>query len=131
MKAMLFALFVVALTTSCASITRGTNEAYAVQTSPGGATVSITHAGGYEQCTSPCSVQVKRKGMLMIEIVKDGYQDFMTTIQSAIDGAGGAGMAGNLLFGGIIGAGVDAGTGAMHSHKPNPLVVELEPAGAD
>ena len=35
-------------------------------------------------------------------------------------------MAGNLFVGGIIGAGIDAGTGAMHSHRPNPLVVELK-----
>ena len=34
-------------------------------------------------------------------------------------------MAGNVLVGGLIGAGIDAGTGAMHSHKPNPLVVTL------
>jgi len=40
-------------------------------------------------------------------------------------------MAGNVLLGGVIGAGVDAGTGAMHSHKPNPLVVELTPIDTD
>ena len=34
-------------------------------------------------------------------------------------------MAGNVIFGGLIGAGVDAATGAMDSHKPNPLVVQL------
>ena len=40
-------------------------------------------------------------------------------------------MAGNVLLGGVIGAGVDAGTGAMHSRKPNPLVVELTPIDSD
>jgi hypothetical protein len=35
-------------------------------------------------------------------------------------------MAGNVLLGGFIGAGVDAGTGAMHSHKPNPLKVTMQ-----
>lgn len=64
----------------------------------------------------------------MVKITKEGYKEFTTTVQSSIDGAGGAGMAGNVLFGGGIGAAIDAGTGAMHSHKPNPLVVELETA---
>ena len=36
-------------------------------------------------------------------------------------------MAGNVLLGGVIGAGIDASTGAMHSHKPNPLRVTLNP----
>ena len=49
-----------------------------------------------------------------------------STVTSSVDGGGAAGMAGNVLLGGIVGAGVDAGTGAMHSHKPNPLVVNLE-----
>lgn len=39
-------------------------------------------------------------------------------------------MAGNVLVGGIIGAGIDAGTGAMHSHKPNPLIVTMVPNDA-
>jgi hypothetical protein len=34
-------------------------------------------------------------------------------------------MAGNVLFGGIIGAGVDAATGATKGLKPNPLNVKL------
>ncbi len=35
-------------------------------------------------------------------------------------------MAGNVLLGGLIGAGIDAGSGAMYEHKPNPLNVQLE-----
>lgn len=36
-------------------------------------------------------------------------------------------MAGNVLVGGIIGAGVDAGTGAMLDLTPNPAHVDLRP----
>lgn len=35
-------------------------------------------------------------------------------------------MAGNVVFGGLIGAGVDAGTGAMLELVPNPVKVTLE-----
>lgn len=40
--------------------------------------------------------------------------------------SGGAGMAGNVLLGGIVGAGVDAYSGAMDDIVPNPLTVTLE-----
>ena len=35
-------------------------------------------------------------------------------------------FAGNLLLGGLIGAGVDSYTGAAREFKPNPLKVTLE-----
>ena len=40
--------------------------------------------------------------------------------------AGGAGLAGNVLLGGVIGLGVDAATGAAFDLVPNPLKVTLE-----
>ena len=59
-------------------------------------------------------------------ISKPGYTSRTVVLQSEVGGGGAAGMAGNVFFGGIIGAGVDAGTGAMYEHKPNPLMVILE-----
>ena len=44
-------------------------------------------------------------------------------------GAGAAGMAGNIVLGGLIGAAVDAGTGATKQLKPNPVKVTLVPLG--
>ena len=35
-------------------------------------------------------------------------------------------MAGNVILGGLIGAGVDASTGAMNELVPNPLHFDLE-----
>jgi hypothetical protein len=51
-------------------------------------------------------------------------------VAAEIGGGGGAAMAGNVFVGGIIGAGIDAGTGAMYEHKPNPLMVTLEKVDA-
>ena len=76
-------------------------------------------------------LKVKRRGDFVVTLEKEGYETVTATVTSSIDGGGGAGMAGNVLLGGVIGAGVDAGTGAMHSHKPNPLVVELTPIDTD
>ena len=74
---------------------------------------------------------MKRRGDFVVTLEKEGYETVTATVTSSIDGGGGAGMAGNVLLGGVIGAGVDAGTGAMHSHKANPLVVELTPIDTD
>ena len=120
----LFCSLVAALTAGCATITRGTTESFVIETRPAGAEAKLSN-GLY--CTTPCSVKVKRRGDFVVTLTKDGYETTTATVTSSIDGGGSAGMAGNVLLGGVIGAGVDAGTGAMHSHKPNPLVVELVP----
>jgi hypothetical protein len=39
-------------------------------------------------------------------------------------------MAGNVILGGIIGAGIDAASGATKRLKPNPVVVTLTPVAA-
>jgi hypothetical protein len=44
-----------------------------------------------------------------------------------VPGSGAAGFAGNLLLGGLVGIGVDAATGAAQDHKPNPVIVTLQP----
>lgn len=115
-----------ALSTGCASVTRGSNEAFSITTSPAQAKVTVDDTKSRQVCMSPCSVKVKRKPTLTVFIEKKGYKNVSTTIASSVDGAGAAGMAGNVIFGGIIGAAVDVGTGAMNSHKPNPFFVELE-----
>jgi len=61
-----------------------------------------------------------------ITLSKPGYKTVTTSGMSSISGGGGTAMAGNLLLGGIIGAGVDASNGAMNELAPNPLHVVME-----
>ena len=119
-----FSLMLISLVivSGCASITRGTSEAYAIESEPVGATANLSNG---LSCQTPCSLKVKRRSDFTVTFEKEGYEDITATVTSSVDGGGAAGMAGNVLLGGIIGAGVDAGTGAMHSHKPNPLVVKM------
>jgi len=107
----------------CASITRGTTESFVIETVPTGATAQLSNG---LSCDTPCSLKVKRRGDFLVTITKDGYETVSATVTSSVDSTGSAGMAGNVLLGGFIGAGVDAGTGAMHSHKPNPLKVTMQ-----
>lgn len=111
--------------TGCATVTRGTTEVLSVDSTPSGATVSMSNG---ERCQTPCAVELKRKYPVTVEVCKAGYAPVVTNILSQISGAGSAGMAGNVLVGGIIGAGVDASSGAMRDLRPNPLSVTLEAA---
>lgn len=122
----LLAVLGLAMTTGCATITRGTTEVLVVNTEPAGAQVQISSG---HMCTSPCSVELKRKRDYHVKIYKAGYEPVETDVLSQIVGAGAAGMAGNVVLGGLIGAGVDAYTGAMKGFKPNPVDVHLAPQG--
>lgn len=61
-------------------------------------------------------------------VSKPGYVPQTVKVESKIGGTGGTAMAGNAILGGVIGLGVDAGTGAYNSLYPNPVSVHLVPA---
>ena len=129
MKCQMLIAIVLALlvATACTTVTRGSSEAFAIESEPSGAEAKVTDARGTTQCATPCSVKVKRRGQLHVVVSKQGFEVVDTHVASSVDGAGAAGMAGNIIIGGLIGAAIDAGSGAMHSHKPNPLHVVLVP----
>lgn len=112
------------LLTNCATITRGSTETFVIETTPPGAEATLS-TGLY--CVTPCSLRVRRRGDFVVTIEREGYETVQATVTSSIDTAGGGALAGNVIFGGFIGAGVDAGTGASLAHQPNPLIVELVP----
>lgn len=111
---------------ACATVTRGTKDSFVVQTTPPGAQVSMSN--GYACPSTPCAVKMPRRSEFVATVSKPGYQPVQANITNRVSGGGGAAMAGNVLVGGIIGVGVDAGTGAMLDLTPNPLVVTLEQA---
>ena len=113
------------LSTACATITRGSTEAWTVETDPSGATVRTS--AGYACEATPCTWKLPRKTAFEVTISKPGYKTVQTQVVTTISTAGGAGMAGNVILGGLIGATVDLTTGAMKDLKPNPLTVKLEP----
>jgi hypothetical protein len=107
----------------CASITRGTTEALVIDSVPAGADVSVSNG---MRCTSPCTLTAKHKDNLTIDLTKPGFKPMRVSVVSEIAGAGAAGMAGNVLLGGLIGAAIDVGTGATKHLVPNPVNVTLE-----
>jgi hypothetical protein len=118
------AVAAVALVSGCATVTRGTTETFVVESDPIGADVELSSG---ERCVTPCALKKKRKDSFTVTLRKPGYKTVSTQVISQVAGAGAAGMAGNVLVGGIIGVGVDAASGATKELKPNPLKVVLEP----
>lgn len=111
------------LFTGCATVTRGTTETVMIQSVPTGADVRISN--GFTGRT-PFTFTVPRKGDLIVTLSHPGYVSQEHVLHSGVAGKGAAGVAGNVLIGGVIGIGVDMATGASLSHKPNPLVVTLQ-----
>lgn len=111
---------------ACATVTRGTTQQFTVQSTPPGARASTSN--GFQCDATPCTFRMPRKDAFAITISHPGYASQTHAIESKISGGGGTAMAGNILIGGLIGAGVDTVSGAMNDLTPNPLVVTLERA---
>lgn len=112
------------LVTNCATVTRGTVDQIQIVSEPSGAAArtSIGHS-----CTTPCTLTVDRKAEFTVSVVKDGYREANVPVATKLAGAGAAGLAGNIIIGGIVGVVADAATGATLEHYPNPVSVTLEP----
>ena len=119
---LLGALCCALLFTGCATITRGVHESLVIETDPSGAKVSLSTG---ESGTTPTSFRIKRKGAVVVTVTKEGYETVVVNVTTQVAAAGAAGMAGNVLVGGLIGAGVDALSGGMLEHKPNPVKVSM------
>lgn len=111
---------------ACATITRGTTQAFEVRTVPAGAKVVTTMGISCE--STPCVFpNVPRNSNFMVTITKPGYKTVTTNITNANLGQGNMNLAGNILAGGLIGIGLDASNGSLQDLVPNPLEVTLEP----
>ncbi len=113
--------------TSCATITRGVHDKLTVTSDPSGANVVLST--GERGVTPTKFVKERRTEAFTVTVSKPGYASQTVKVESKFGGTGGGAMAGNLLLGGAIGIGVDAGTGAYKSLYPNPVSVHLAPTG--
>ena len=112
----------------CASVTRGTTENISISSTPSGAIAELSGLDNPTNCVTPCVVVAKRSADITVTVTKEGYEPQVIPLTKEIPGSGAAGFAGNLLVGGLVGMGVDAATGAAQDHKPNPVIVTLQPA---
>jgi hypothetical protein len=119
----LFALTLLQLT-GCASIVSGTNQALTVETRSdtgalSGASCKLSNNKGSWYLTSPGSTTVNRSFEdLSISCDKTDYKTGSLTVKSSTK----AMALGNIIFGGVIGAGVDVATGAAYDY---PAVITV------
>ena len=124
----------VAVTTQivgCASIVNGQNQSLSVATRSAtgpvvGASCKLTNNKGEWFVTTPGSVTVHRSFQnLAVRCEKESQEPGLMSVPSSTKG-----MAfGNILFGGIIGAGVDIGTGAAYDY-PDLITVVMGQSSA-
>ncbi len=124
----IFAILAFALALAgCATITRGTHQTIAVDT-PGvpGAVCTIQTQSGPRGVTTPGNVTLdKGSAPLPITCTKECYTPGSSIIPSGTE----AMAAGNVVFGGLIGLGVDAASGAMNKY-PDVVTVSMTPDSA-
>ena len=111
----------------CASVTRGTTENISISSTPSGVEAMVSGLEVPTTCTTPCSIVAKRSADISITFEKPGYESQIVQLTREVPATGAAGFAGNILAGGIVGMGVDAVTGAALDHKPNPVIVTMQP----
>jgi hypothetical protein len=137
----------------CATVTRGTTEAVVFDSEPPGAemrslvfnpcsepnscidvnqpnaTINREHSPG-PACTTPCTLNVPRSQELIVTFSKPGYAPQTVKLGRKVAATGAAGVAGNVVIGGVAGLVTDTATGAGMDHDPNPLKVVLKPVAA-
>jgi hypothetical protein len=110
---------------ACASIVEGTSQNVTVTTDPAGAICKLSRDGTELAVVNPTpgSVRIgKSKDDVSIRCEKAGHQSGFAGLGSEFQGM----TFGNLIFGGIVGVAIDAGSGAMHVY-PETVVVILPP----
>lgn len=107
---------------ACATIVRGTSQQMVINTNPEGAAIRLSTG---QTCTSPCTLTLKRKHPFTVTATMEGYESAQAEVRSEMRGSGGTALAGNAIFGGIIGGAVDASNGSLNSLRPNPLMITM------
>ena len=107
--------------TSCASIINSSRQSVPIRSTPPGATVILNDSVFGK---TPMTINMKRKKKEhFIKLQLEGYETYQTDLIRVVDGW----IFGNILFGGLIGLAIDAGSGGMYHLKPNVVNVELKP----
>ena len=106
------------LAVGCATIIHGSSQDIDISSAPDQAEVWID---GARMGTTPTKVSLKRNGTFLVTVKKEGYKE--ATVK--IDGTTSAWIIGNVIFGGIIGCGIDFLTGGAYDLKPERVDMNL------
>jgi len=114
----LFCLFVVFVFTQCATIIHGSKQSVSISSNPSKANVTID---GKEMGITPLTLKLARAEHHTVVINLAGYMPYETKLTRKVDGW----IAGNIIFGGLIGLVIDAAGGGMYKLTPDQVQAEL------
>lgn len=114
----------VAILSGCATVTRGSNDVLEIRTTPSGAQVQTSN--GFSCSSTPCVLRMPRRSEFVVTLTREGCRSTQVNVTHRTANSGAAGVAGNVLVGGLIGLGADAATGASQDLVPNPVDVTLQ-----
>ncbi len=122
----LFGLVLLALVSGCASVVSGTSQQMTFQSSPEGATVTIS---GRLIGKTPITTTLKKEKNQAVVFSLEGYKPVTMQLTTHLDNW----FWGNIVIGGVIGSTTDGVTGAVHEYSPTQYYVTLTPdkKGAD
>jgi len=109
----------------CATIVEGASQVVRIETDPPGASCSILRDGLVVSSipSTPATISLfKDNGELSLQCNKPGYLDVESKQSAEFSGM----TFGNILFGGLIGVAIDAGSGATHKY-PAMVMLTLIP----
>jgi len=119
------AVIAVLTLSGCATITRGTTQAYNVNSIPSGASVRFSTG---ETCTTPCVLEKKRNEPFVVNVVKEGYEPYEIQVSSeTCSEATQTTLANLVMMGSVLWCSLDAVLGANQDLSPNPGVAKLVP----
>src|SRR5882724_5849028 len=104
----------VVCTLGCASIMHGTSQDVGISSQPSGAEVTLDNAPAGK---TPVVTHMKRGDNHILKLELPGYAPYEATFTKSVSGW----VWGNILFGGLIGLGVDAITGGLYNLTPEQL----------
>jgi hypothetical protein len=106
----------------CATIVRGSSQTVTANTQPPGAVCEFKREHQPDVIANPTPQTVtleKSKDDVTVVCRKDGYLDASSQLGSKFEGW----TFGNIIFGGLVGVVVDAGSGAMHDYPQSVTLV--------
>ena len=103
----------------CATLTKDDSQPVSFSTDPQGATIFIN---GIPRGKTPDTIMIKRSSKRqMVEFKLEGYKSQSMRIEKSVSGM----TFGNVLLGGVIGAGVDIATGKATNYNDSLHVLLL------
>lgn len=118
MKKIIALLVSISFLCGCATILRGTTQRVYFNVRPAGALVDC----GGQKVVAPGYLTLSRCGRVACMITKEGYKPVTVTLEPKMD----IHIAGNIIFGGVIGGIVDSANCSARKLEPSNVDVTLD-----